>query len=262
MLTDDQKKPGTGFEVTDLDMSSLVGHQVSIFSDQVPGKELVTRVVSTSGNDVEVDRAGGDGMLANLVTNQRVILQFPYRLQDVSVRAHFRKTEGRRCILTLDHQVTPLSQRHFVRIGARCNVNLATYPKSASLFKGLSDLRWIATVTINLSSGGVAVTLPGFLERDVLVLIHVDMENQEFPSMVLGRVRHCFQTTTGEYHTGVEFLVRETIDQWIPAAGRSILPASVFSYTSNLREKLNRTIQAWQQDLPPDNSGENNVNQV
>ena len=248
------RKPG--FPVTELDLSVLVGHQVKVFSAQFPGKELPTRAVSCSGRAIEVDRSGGRGMIGNMVTNQQVIVQFPYRSQEVSVRAQFRRTDGGRCLLTLDEWVTPLTQRRFLRVERACAVKLATFPKAVSRFKALSDLRWMATETRNVSSGGVLVNLPGYLQRDVLVLIHLEIPDLQLPPLLLARVRHCYQCDDGTYRAGVEFLVREICKDLLPRPQRAMLPLSVFGYTATMREELNKVIRSRQEAAKTTTSGE------
>ncbi|RME26742.1 MAG: PilZ domain-containing protein [Candidatus Zixiibacteriota bacterium] len=245
-----------GFDIDRLDLSRLVGHHVKVFSAQFPGKEISARVVAVNGSNIELERTGGHGMMGNLVTNQQIVLQFPYQSQDVSVKANFRRTDGGRCLLTLDKHVVPMSQRRFLRVRKSVAVKLATFPQATSRLRGLSDLRWIGTDTVNVSSGGVMVSLPSHLQRDVLLLLHLETNELDFPPLLLGRVCHCFQADNGGYRAGVEFLVREVSKELLPASRRSLLPLAVFRFTATMRETLNKIICGWQDAGPANNSGE------
>ena len=228
-----------------LDLSYLVGREINLFSEQCPGKEMKTRVVSTTGRQMLVDGVGRQNALENLVNNQHVVIQFQYKGQDVSVKAILRRTAGGRCTFHLDEKVVPLSQRRHRRIDLTTMVRLAPFPMSTFSRKNLARLRWIGTSTQNFSSGGALLDIPGYLHRDVFLLMNLNLKQDTFPALILGQVRHCHPTADNKFRVGVEFVTKETANRILPQTIARELPAVVFSYSAVDRERLNKIIQAW-----------------
>ena len=107
----------------------------------------------------------------------------------------------------------------------------------------------MATNSVNVSSGGLMVTIPSFLEKDVYLLINIDIEDDLFPPLILGQVRHCFQLDNGQFQIGIEFVVQEIGQKLFSAARRDELPSALFRYTRLQRDKLNRKLEAMQTEL-------------
>lgn len=232
-------------DISVLDLSSLVGREIRLYSEQFPGKEIPTRVVMAQERELVIDNGSKSNLVENLVHGQSVILQFPYRGQAVSVKAALRRSTGNRCHLILDERVTPLSQRQFRRVPIACPVRMAAFPASTFRRKNLARLRWIETKLLNFSSGGALVAIPGYLERGVHVLVSVELGSNAFPPMVLGQVRHCYPIDSGAFHVGIEFVVSEVSRRSIPPATVRELPAIILSYDSRQRELLNKKVMAW-----------------
>ncbi|MCM2272957.1 MAG: PilZ domain-containing protein [candidate division Zixibacteria bacterium] len=228
-----------------LDLAYLVGREIVLFSEQCPGKEMKTRVVSVTGRQMLVDGVGRQNALENLVNNQHVVIQFSYKGQDVSVKAILRRTSGGRCTFHLDEKVVPLSQRRHRRVDLTTTVRLAPFPISTFSRKNLARLRWIGTSTENFSSGGALLDVPGYLERDVFLLINLSLKHELFPALILGQVRHCHPGGENKFRVGVEFVTKEIATRVLPQTTARELPPVVFSYTAVDRERLNKIIQAW-----------------
>lgn len=233
-----------------LDLSYLVGREVGLYCDQFPGKELKGRVHSAQDRQLEIEAGGRQQHLDNLVNNQTVILQFPYKGQTVSVRALLRRTSGGRCLFIMEEKIVPLSQRRHRRIELKRNAKLAALPISTFVRAKLPHLRWLETTTLNFSSGGTLLEIPSYLEKGVYLLVHVDVKNSLLPMLVLAQVRHCFSTEGGKFSTGVEFVVRETAHKVVPPTAAKELPPASLSYSVIDREKLNKVVQGWTTDSP------------
>ena len=231
--------------VSALDLSSLVGREIKLFSEQFPGKEIMSRVVLAQDRELVIDNGGKSTQIDNLVHGQTVILQFVYRGQAVSVKASLRRSAGNSSHLVLDDRVTPLSQRKFRRIPIEQLVRLAAFPPLTFRRTNLSRLRWIETHLINFSSGGALVAIPGYLERGVYLLASIELGQPAFPPMILGQVRHCFAVDSGAFHVGMEFIVTEVGKRQLPPPTMKELPAVVLSYDARQREHLNKKILAW-----------------
>ena len=62
-------------ETNQIDLSSLVGREITIFTDQFQGKPLRTKVIMVTGGVLSVDRGGGSGMIDCLISNQKAIVK-------------------------------------------------------------------------------------------------------------------------------------------------------------------------------------------
>ena len=242
MTTPTPKTTNYDFSADRLDLSRLVGYEITLFSDQFPGVDIQTKVLAVAERHLHVEGGRRFSRLENLVNNQQVVVQFDYGGQRVSLRATFARTAGGRCQLTLGDRITPLSQRRFCRVNMSTLVRLAVYPVTGFRRKRLSDLRWIETQSLNFSSGGLMVILPSPVEKGASLLMNVLPDDVSFPALVLGRVCHCFQAEDLQYRVGVEFITSETAKKMIPAARRRDLPPVLFSYDNAGRESLNKLI--------------------
>ncbi|UCC43404.1 MAG: hypothetical protein JSU65_09685 [Candidatus Zixiibacteriota bacterium] len=230
------------------DLSCLVGTEIAIFSEQFQGKSLTGRVISVQPHQITVERGDRKGPLSNLANLQSVVLRFSYKGQKVSVRARLKRSLGGTCNFILNQKATPLSQRRFLRLDLKRSVSMAAFPVATHSRRSLSSLRWVATDSVNLSSGGLLMKVPTCLQEGVYLLINVDWEQAFLPPMVLGRVCHSFQDEDGQFMVGIEFLVREESLRLLPRAARQLLPQSVFRYTLQSRSRLNRKLQLWNPD--------------
>lgn len=239
----------TEFEAIKLELAELVGRDIKVFSEQMPGKELRSKVLAVQNQMMQIYSGGAAGLIENLVNNQNVVMQCIYRGEELSIAARFKRLGGGKCHLYLDEKVKPLRQRRFRRVSLVRPVRLAAFPLNQAARQGIGHLRWISTDTINFSSGGAMVALPSGLERRSCLLMSMDMHDVKFPSLILATVCHAAQVDLGPFRTGVEFVVRETSSELIPLARRRDLPGAVFDYSLQDRENLNRDIANWSNDL-------------
>jgi hypothetical protein len=230
------------FEADRLDASMLVGHQITLFTQQLPGKPIYSKVLSVSDGQVLIEGGARFDIIQNLVSNQPVVVQFNYRGERLAVKSLLRRSTGGRCYLKLSSRITPLSQRRFRRWDMIRTARLATYPLLSFQHRQLDKLRWMETSTLNVSSGGALVAVPSVLEPEVFLLINMEMTELNFPQLVLGQVKHCVQLQDLQFHAGVEFVVRERARQLGAATRQQQLPPSLFAYTSTDRERLNRDL--------------------
>lgn len=234
----------TNFDIENLDLMCLVGQPVTIFSKQFPGKPILGHVVSAGAKQVRLASDGQENIIANLVTSQKVIMQIPYRGELLSINARLKKTDGGQCDFVFDGSVVPLSQRKFVRVARNCPVTMAAFSYQTLGHRPLNKLPWFKTETLNFSSGGTLVRVPGFLENDLYVLMNIDVDYEEFPVMVLAQVRYCFPDENSRPMAGLEFVVRELAEKKYSRTILKRLPEPVLKYTAPVREKINRIIQS------------------
>jgi hypothetical protein len=210
---------------------------------------MQTKVLAYTAKELQVNHAGAGGMIENLVSKQKVVLQFPYKGQLISVRADLRRSQGGRCYFVLSEQVVPLSQRRFYRMRLVRPVNLAPVPAASFAKFDVARLRWMRTDTVNFSSGGVMLNMSSFIQAGTFLLMHVEMADTELlPDLLLAQVRHCFQAELALYKVGVEFVVRESREKRLPAGRLRQLPSAALRYSAKAREQLNNNVRAWMQN--------------
>src|SRR5690606_21248548 len=93
-----------GVATADLDFSRLVGRHIPVFSEQFPGKKMSTKVLAYAEGELLVNSAGNDGLIDSLIDRQTLIVQFPYKGQEISVRARIKRTQAGRCYFVLGSQ--------------------------------------------------------------------------------------------------------------------------------------------------------------
>ena len=239
----------TEFPAIQLELAELVGRDIKVFSEQMPGKELRSKVLAVQSQMIQIYSGGPANLIENLVNNQNVVLQCIYRGEELSIAARFKRLGGGKCHLYLEEKVKPLSQRRFRRVTLVRPVRLAAFPLNQSARQGKGHLRWIDTDTINFSSGGAMVALPSGLDRRSCLLMSLDLQDIKFPSLILATVCHAAQVDLGSFRTGVEFVVREQSVELLPQTRRRDLPGAVFDYSIADRDRLNREISTWSNDV-------------
>jgi len=171
-----------------------------------------------------------------------VVIQFVNRGETISVKALFKRSGSGRCYLVLDPQATPLSQRRFVRLGVSIPVRLAAVSPRGFGQLNLNKLRWMGTDGVNLSGGGMLITLPSMLEKNIYLLLNLQPEQLDFPPLILGRVCHCYPDNGKQHRVGIEFVIGEAARRLFPESVQRQLPAGLFEYTAEKRKKLDSKI--------------------
>lgn len=234
--------------ITQLDMTCLVGHKVTLFSDQFPGRPLASRVTATAGHTVSLDRSGGSGLVNNLVNNQKLTVKLSYKGEEIAIRGTLKKVDGGRCQVIFDDKVQPLFRRRFPRVFHRCAVKLASVRIQTFSRDKLALLRWMETDAINISGGGVLLGLSAYLEKPTYLLLNVDCAEAPFPPLVLGQVCHCKQSEIGQFHIGIEFVPREDQKRQFSPFVISQLPPILSDYDDVRRVLLSKRLLAWMQN--------------
>ncbi len=231
-----------------LDMTCLLGHKITLYSDQFPGRPLASRVIATTGHTVSLDRSGGSGLVNNLVSNQRLTVKLIYKDEEIAIRGTLKKVDGGRCQVIFDDTVQPLFRRRFPRVFYHCPIKLASVRLQTFSRERLALLRWMETDAINISGGGVLLGLSAYLEKPTYLLLNVDCELVPFPPLLLGQVCHCKQSDIGRFHIGIEFLPREDQEEQLSPTIISQLPPILSDYDGVRRVLLSKRLMAWTQN--------------
>ncbi len=232
-----------------LDYSSLVGREIVLFTEQLKGQPVKSRVLMVVDGCASLDRGGSYGMVDSLVNNQKVIVQFRYKGQLVSVDADLKRSNGGRCNIMLKDKITPLTRRKYRRVVLRTPVKSSVMPTMILKPNRLSRLRWIETCAQNFSSGGILLLLPGCLEQGQHLLLNIELKNLDFPALVVGEVKFCYQNDNNRYDTGVEFVVSEEKEKHFDATLLKKLPGVIFEYNAAMRLELEKKLGAWMKEI-------------
>lgn len=242
--------PTSEFDCSSLDLGQLVGRKVTIFSRQYPGRPLTARVVQTAGDKLALERVAGNALLDNLVSNQKVVMQFMYKQEEVATTAVFRRTNGGRSTVMVGSTATPLRRRRFVRVKSHRPVNLAVLPTGSFQKHKLPYLRWLQTDLVDFASGGVLFDINSVMHDGTYLFVNVELESQTFPPLLIGSVRHCLPLEAGHFRVGLEFIVAEQRNKHFSKPLLKNLPPSAFEYSYLHRKSLNGHISAWMQQNP------------
>ncbi|HWR83620.1 MAG TPA: PilZ domain-containing protein [Candidatus Deferrimicrobium sp.] len=246
VITTEAAEPAV--DTSKFDFSLLVGRELTLFSGQYPGRPLKSKVVVARGGEIAIDRGGGAGLIDNLVNNQPVTVRVEYKGQQVTMPATLKRTGNSGCRLILGEKVMPLSRRRFPRALMCRPVKLAVMPVATFQRSKLAHLRWMQTVTVDVSAGGTLIDFSSALEYPTYLFLHLDLEEILLPALVLGQVRHSLPMDAGHFRVGVEFIVREARDKHFSIVTLKQLPAQVFEFDELKRQTFNKTVMAWMHD--------------
>lgn len=235
-------------DISKIDISSTVGHKITLFSDQFAGQSLISRIVVATGNTISLDRSGGFGLVDNLVNNQKVIVKLDYKGEEIAILGTLKRVNRGGCKVQFDDKVQPLFRRRYPRAFLHCPINLAAVPIQSFSSSRLSKLRWMITNTVNLSGGGALLDFSSYLESTTYLFMNIDFKEILFPSLLLGQVCHCQQMEDGHFHIGVEFIPREEQERHFSTTVVRQLPTALATYDDVQRFLLSKKIVAWMQN--------------
>ncbi|MEW5993427.1 MAG: PilZ domain-containing protein [Candidatus Zixiibacteriota bacterium] len=230
-----------------IDLTLLAGQEVTLFSEQFPGKPLTSRVALANERELTIDRGVGAGQIDNLVANQRIILRVNYKGEHLNIPAILKRIDGGRLCVVLGKKLVPLTRRNFTRIAYASPVTLAVMSATTFRRNCLNRLRWMETETVNLSGGGVLISFSGCLMHPTYLFVHLDMAEFSFPALLVTQVVYSLPKEDGSFSVGLEFIVREDQLQHFPPATISEFPATVHEYGEQRRQEVNREIELWKQ---------------
>lgn len=233
---------GTGIDSDQFDFSSLVGREVVLFTEQFPGIRLTSRVIMVNQSVISIDRSKSSGLIDDLVNNQKIVVQFDYRGEVVSVQATMKRSSIGKCNLILGDTIVPLIRRKFCRFDLSRQVKLAVVHPATFKPGSLARLRWLETDTLNVSCGGVLLNLDSVLRDKSYLFLHVAIQEFLLPHMVVAQVRHSYHSDGGHYSVGLEFIISEqNQNHFNPTVLRS-MPATVLEYSAGQRAKVNEML--------------------
>jgi len=226
----------------ELDFSSLVGNEIVIFSEQLGGQPLKSRVVLVNGRILSVDRTGNAGRIDSLVVNQTVTLRFYYKGEPVAIKGTLKRSPGGNCNIILDERAKPPALRRFSRFVLTVPVKMARLTVGTFDITKIAKLRWLETKTSNLSAGGVLLELSGFMESESYMMLNMSVDDIKFPTLILGQVRYCLKLSKTSYRAGIEFVTKEMSRNRFEPSLLKRLPNVVLDYDEQTRKEVGNSL--------------------
>ena len=224
------------------ELSTLVGRDILILSDQFENYPLYCKVVLVHENILSIDRGGADGKINELDNDQDIIVQFDYKGQRLSIRAKLYRTMGGRCNIEISDMIVPLNRRMFKRYKQPFQVRCAILPQMHIDAAKISQLRWLQTESENISGGGLLLRLPSQLNNKTYLLLNIDVDGLDFPNLVIGHVRYIESKENFQYHVGVQFIINEQKEKHFPVLTLKKIPPRAFEYTGKKRNKFDKLL--------------------
>jgi len=246
MVMDEKKKEGV-INSLEMDLSSLVGREIIIFSEKYQGKPIKSKVVLVNEHILSIDHSGSVSLLDKLFDDQEIIVQFLYKGQRVSVPATLRRNSHGQCHIKLGKYMIPLLRRRFHRFNISQRVKCAVISAQTFNKNNISRLRWIETDSLNLSSGGIMLTFPSHLTNTTYLLLNIEAMDIEFPRLIVGKVCYSYPMDKYHFNIGVEFIVTEKKEIHFPQLTLKQLPPVVFQYSVSKRAELEKKLTARMQ---------------
>ncbi|MBN2227410.1 MAG: PilZ domain-containing protein [candidate division Zixibacteria bacterium] len=224
----------------EIDFSGLVGREIMLRTDQFPGKSLSTRVMAIRDNSLVIDRSGSGGLIDQLIHNQPLEVYFQLKGQPARFMSVLACPREGRLQIPIGQEIYPEGRRKFERVDVVSDVQLTLFDEQSIGAVRLNRLKWLETKTINVSGGGMLVTLPLQVVSDHYLILHLQLEDVELPKLMVGRTRHVTITEKYQSLVGVEFIVREDRFAKVPKSIIRHLPVKLFDFCTDSRDELDR----------------------
>jgi len=222
--------------------NDFMGCELKIQSEQFPGILLTTKVVGIYEDNLLIDRSGSNGLVDDLINNQKILVHVVYKGEPVVFDSKIVSPMKGRMYIPLSQNLRPEINRAFERVALQTDVRLAYFNNASISTARLSHLKWIETKSINVSGGGVMVELPIDLTSDYYLIMHLGLNHHEIPQLLLGQVRHS-NSVGNKYSVGVEFIIKETYKSFLPMSLIRNLPKKIFEFGEIGRKKLDGIIK-------------------
>ncbi len=226
-----------------IDSSILVGKRIKIITEQFPGQALTTRIMSAGDNNLVLDKSGSGGKISQLIQKQNVNVQFEYKGQAIAFTSAIVTSDGGRIMIPMAESLNPMVRRKFVRFDMDKVIRLTYFDERNIKTARLSKLKWFETTIANIGGGGVLAFMPSVLADDNFILMNMDMDNLEFPHLILGRICHSHRNDKNKIVTGIEFITRENGGKIIPSSLIRNLPEAIFHFNNSTAKVLAKYLE-------------------
>ncbi len=227
-----------------LDLSSLVGRNITIFSEQFPGNSLQSRVVMVNDNRLSIDRGKNHGKIDELINNQNIITQFDYKGEKISVSAVLKRTTSGKCTIILGDNVVPLTRRKFKRFIYSDSAKFAVIASNITSPSFTSRLKWRDSKIVNISCGGALLEASNLFMENTLLFINLPLKDLSLPHLIIVQVRYCYEWKANKFRIGVKFIINEEKMNHFDKKAINCLPPAVLEYSKILQKEVNDNLQA------------------
>lgn len=226
-----------------IDYSILVGKKIKIITEQFPGQQLTTRIMSTADNNLVLDKSGSDGKISQLIPKQNVNIQFEYKGQEIAFISSIVTSESGRIQVPLVESINPMVRRKFVRFDIDKTVRLTYFDEDNIISARLNKLKWFETEISNIGGGGILAYMPSMVADDHFVLLNLNIDNIELPPLILGRICHSYRNDKNKIVTGIEFVTSEKAGKIVSSSLIRNLPETIFKFNNKITRELVKNLE-------------------
>ncbi|MCP4704950.1 MAG: hypothetical protein GY865_10095 [candidate division Zixibacteria bacterium] len=223
---------------TQIDYSILLGKRIKIITEQFPGIALSTRIVSAADNKLVLDKSGSNGKISQLIQKQNAHIQFEYKGQNIAFASSIVTSDNGRIMIPIVDSLNPMVRRKFVRFELNRAIRLTHFEERNIISARLNKLKWFETTISNIGGGGVLANMPNLLNDENFILMNIELDNLEFPPLILGRVCHTQRGNNNKIITGIEFIPKENASNMISASLFRNLPEAIFQFDNKMVKSL------------------------
>ncbi|RKX22785.1 MAG: hypothetical protein DRP35_01105 [Candidatus Zixiibacteriota bacterium] len=228
-----------------LDLSYLVGREIFILCDQFTGKKLSSKVIMINEKRLSLDRGMNSDFFDQLGDNQDVTVFIKYKGQEISVGANLKRALNGQCTIILDNNIIPFTRRKYQRFTMSDDAKLAVISSSITDPKFTAKLSWKESSIINVSCGGVMLSVSSLLMKGTKVFLNLPLQNFSLPKLILAQVVHCYQEKNNRFSVGMEFIINEEKKNHFNQQSLELLPAAVLKFNKTKRSEMNEKLVSW-----------------
>ncbi|MBN2227409.1 MAG: flagellar brake domain-containing protein [candidate division Zixibacteria bacterium] len=182
---------------------------------------------------------GGKKLLA---ANSQVYVQ--YRRPDAMYQfSAYMKPSGQYGDQTMQlyklGNIERVQRRQYVRVNYRGKLK---YALLKVIPNGMDQLSWHMSETLNLSAGGLLMSVDDDVEEKNLMLVRLDHASQVgLPGLVAAVCRRLVKHEERKF-AGVEFITKESLNEYFSAADLKKLPTQIGQFNARMQNKLVRFV--------------------
>ncbi len=157
-----------------------------------------------------------------LITKEDAVYQFYCNIHKVKIRG----LDG--YLLQDISEIQRVQRRKYVRVDIAQEILISKIPEFLKNGKSTSPyLEWKTSFTVNLSGGGALIKTKTFIDNGDIALLNIDLFNHlALPKIIAGVCRRVVNKKDF-YYCGLEFIVKDTINDYFPKHILKCLPPSV-----------------------------------
>jgi c-di-GMP-binding flagellar brake protein YcgR len=178
-----------------------------------------------------------------LMADNRLVIGYSVRADAAyAFSARLRETEPKSAdemhLINLG-AVKRVQRRRFVRLDKLIRLKYASLSRPISQPVNPTFMPLIASRSINLSAGGMLMTLESDLSTDDILLLSLETGGfQKLPSLMLGACRHTGKPNNINRVAGIEFILQEDLPRYLSHEEIKMIPDAAMVFNDQMQNEL------------------------